>query len=92
MSYIAANHTQTMPMMSSLHWSGGRQDTGLLGAETYQYTCGDWVCTVQYPVVPNTIYTITAEYTLLEGHAPILMWEGTLQNGTITPTSYRYNP
>src|SRR5512133_1592745 len=40
MVYLAANHTGTVSMMSDLSWSGGKQDTGSLGAETYVYTSG----------------------------------------------------
>jgi FlaG/FlaF family flagellin (archaellin) len=41
MTYLAANHTQTIPIMPTSHWSGGRVGTGLVGAELYQYTNGE---------------------------------------------------
>ena len=84
MTYIAANHTQTMPLMQSFHWSGGKQDTGGLGSETYQYTGGSWIIKLQYPVVPNPDYTITANYS--DGTC-IFDWTGTYHNGVMTQTS-----
>jgi len=83
MVYIAANHTQTLPLMQTLHWSGGRQDTGVVGSETYQYTGADWEMMIQYPVVPNPTYTINVNYTAGGGFT----WAGTCINGVIAQTS-----
>ena len=88
MLYIAANHTQTAQLMQAMSWSGGRQDTGLLGSETYQYNSGDWSLTIQYPLVPNPTYTITANYSSSNG---TVFWTGTYQNGVITETSNDIN-
>jgi hypothetical protein len=85
MTYIAANHTQTLPLMQTIHWSGGKQDTGgMLGSETYQYISGGWTIVLQYAVVLNPLYAITANYT---ANGETLNWEGTYQNGVITETS-----
>ena len=89
MAYIQANHTQTAQLMTNLNWTGGRQDTGLLGAETYIYNSTNWTITIQYPVVPNPIYTINATYS--SGNAAVA-WQGTYQNGAITETNYTFNP
>jgi hypothetical protein len=83
MTYIAANHTQTMSLMPTAHWSGGKQDIGLLGSETYQYTADNWAMMLQYPVVQNPKYTITANYTAGGGFS----WTGTCINGIVTQTS-----
>ncbi len=87
MVYIAANHTQTIPLMETISWTGGRQDAGLLGSEKYQYTSGNWTMMLQYPVVPNPIYTITANYTAGDGFS----WMGTYQNGVLNQTSSTIN-
>ena len=84
MLYIAANHTQTLPFMTDLSWSGGKQDTGLLGSETYVYTNGSWSIVIDYPVVPNPTYTITIDYS---SAGATINWIGTYQNQTLTETS-----
>ncbi len=83
MTYIAANHTQSLPLMTSFHWTGSRDTSGVLGAETYQYTGNDWKVIVEYPVVPNPTYTVTAQYTAGGGFS----WTGTCINGVIAETS-----
>jgi hypothetical protein len=84
MLYIEANHTQTIPLMQNLEWSGGRQETGLLGSEKYLYSSGNWELQIQYPVVPNPLYSLTANYT--SGNMTVA-WSGTYQNGILTETS-----
>ncbi len=88
---IKTNHPETAPTMSNLNWAGGRQDTGLVGAETYVYnSTNGWTVTIQYPVVPNPIYTITATYA--SGNMAV-DWQGTIEsNGIITETTYTYTP
>jgi hypothetical protein len=88
MLYIEANHTQTIPLMQNLDWSGGRQETGLLGSETYLYCSGNWALQIQNPVVPNPIYSITANYT---SSNMTVAWTGTYQNGTLTETGNAIN-
>jgi hypothetical protein len=88
MVYIEANNTQTVPLMQSLAWSGGRQETGLLGSETYLYTSGNWMVQIQYPVVANPLYTITANYS--SGDVKVY-WVGTCQNSPIKETSKTIN-
>jgi len=91
MAYIEANHTETAQFMQNLNWTGGNTTPqGIVGAETYSYTSDGWNVTMQYPVVPNPIYSITANYTTPT--QTIVAWQGTWQNGTITETSYKYNP
>jgi hypothetical protein len=83
MVYIAANHTITFPLIQGLAWSGGKQDTGLLGSETYLYRGGNWSISIQNPVVPKPIYTITANYS---SNGCIFGWVGTYQNGEVDET------
>ncbi len=84
MLYLAANHTGTMPLMSDLSWSGGKQDTGLVGAETYVYTSGSWSMVIDYPVVPNPTCIVTVDYS---SHDATVNWVGTYMNQTFRETS-----
>ena len=88
MVYIEANHTETVQVMQNLNWSGGRQETGLLGSEKYVYCSGNWSVSIQYPVVPNPTYTITANYS---SQTVTVDWSGTYQNGALTETSQNIN-
>ncbi|MCL4429597.1 MAG: hypothetical protein M1167_02475 [Chloroflexi bacterium] len=95
MAYIKAYHTQTGQYMQGFMWSGGRMTAmGMMGSETYSYQSSGWNMTMQYPVVPNPIYTITAQYTSTGMHSgnALVTWQGTMQNGTVTETDYKYNP
>jgi hypothetical protein len=95
MAYIKTNHPETAQFMNNLTWTGGRttpQD--ILGAETYTYTSQGWNVTIQYPVIANPVYAITADYSAAStGGASIpyrVIWQGTLENATITETSYTF--
>ncbi len=87
--YIATNHTDIASLTENLTWAGGRQETGLLGSETYVYTTGNWNVTITNPVVPNPPYTINAVYTDTANQVSI-KWQGTYQNNAITETSFNY--
>ena len=89
--FIETNHPETAQFMGELVWSGGREDTGLLGAETYNYESQGWKVTISYPVIANPTYDITANYSVPPGIISIpyaVIWEGTWENGTITETNY----
>lgn len=89
-AYIQANHTDAAQYLTDLNWSGGRATPeGLVGAETYIYTSGNWNLTIQYPVIPNPIYTINATYTSTDIS---IIWHGTSENGIITETDYAKTP
>ena len=95
MAYIKTNHPETAQFMNNLTWTGGRTTPpDILGAETYTYTSQGWNVTIQYPVIQNPIYTITADYSATSaGGASIpyrVIWQGTLENATITETSYTF--
>lgn len=96
MNYIKTYHQQTAQYMQTLSWSGGRTTPeGLVGAEIYVYQSTGWTVIIQYPVVPNPVYTITAEYASLTSQVysenMLILWEGKLQNGVITETNYKFN-
>ena len=90
MDFIESTHPETAQVMKEFSWTGGRVTlTNLLGAETYMYYSQGWNVTLRYPVVPNPLYTIIADYS-----APFLgipyriIWQGTVRDSMITETSY----
>jgi uncharacterized protein (UPF0333 family) len=87
--YIATNHMDIASLTSNISWTGGRQETGLVGSETYIYISGNWNVTITNPVIPDPIYTLTAVYTDTASHVTIA-WAGTYHNETITQTGYDY--
>jgi|GEM_PF-676766 len=88
MNFIRGSHAETIQFMNNLSWTGGRQETGLLGSETYIYTSAEWIVSLTYPVVPNPTYTINATYS--SGGISIF-WQGLCENQTVTETSYSSN-
>jgi hypothetical protein len=86
MTYVRINHPETAQCMKSLSWTGGNiTPKGVVGGATYSCTSDGWNVTMQYPVVPNALYSITANYVAPSAHVAC---QGTWQNGTITETSY----
>ena len=87
--YIATNHADIASLTENLTWAGGRQETGLVGSETYIYSAGNWNVTITNPVVLDPTYTISAVYTDTANQVTI-EWQGTYQNNAITETSFNY--
>ena len=54
-AYVGSNHPETEQFMNNMSWIGGREDTKLLGAETYSYQSQGWNVTISYPIVANPI-------------------------------------
>jgi cell division protein FtsB len=90
MDYIGFNHPETEQFMNELMWTGGRTTpAGLLGAETYVYTSDGWIFTINYPVVANPVYNVTADYSVPFTGIPYrIIWKGLWQNWCITEDSY----
>lgn len=91
MSYIEANHPETAQFMNELTWTGGREETGLLGAETYNFESQGWAVTISYPVVLNPTYEVTADYSVPEGTVSIpysVNWVGTWENSTVMEADF----
>jgi hypothetical protein len=84
--YIQQNHPDVATLLADVSWTGGRSDSATLGSETYVYSGHDWIFTVQYPVVLDPIYSITATYA---GDA--VSWQGTFENNQIHETYYNFN-
>ncbi len=97
MTFIKTNHNETALYLQNLNWTGGRATPeGLVGSETYIYLAQAWNLTMQYSLVPDPIYSVTANYTLpgaRDGEfKTVVAWQGTWQNGTIIETSYNFTP
>ncbi len=91
MAFIGSSHEATLQFMSDLTWTGGREETSLLGAETCAYQSGGWNVTIKYPVVPNPTYNITVEYSTASNEPSIpyhIAWQGTWQDGCVTEASF----
>jgi hypothetical protein len=90
MSFIRTTHPETAQFMIDLVWTGGRvTPPHLVGAETYMYYSQGWNVTISYPVVPNPIYKIVADYSATGISIPYrIIWNGTWQNEVINETSY----
>jgi hypothetical protein len=91
MEYIEANHPETAQLMGELVWTGGKVETGLLGAEIYNYESEGWNVTISYPVIVNPVYDVTVNYSVPDGVISIpyaVIWEGTWENGTVTEASF----
>ncbi len=92
-AYIGSNHSETTQFMNIQSWTGGRQETGLLGSETYIYQAQGWAVTIQYPVIPDPTYSVTVEYSVASGSIGIpyhVSWQGTWNDGCITEASYTF--
>ncbi len=95
MLHIKTSHPETAPFMDGLAWTGGRQNSNGVGAETYSYRSGGWNLTINYPVVANAVYSIRADYSALSSSEIIsvpyrIIWQGNWQNGEITETEYTF--
>ena len=90
MYYIKANHPETAQFMKDLVWTGGRvTPQNIVGAETFMYYSQGWNVTINYPVVPNAIYNIVADYSATSIGIPYrIIWQGTWQNEVINEKSY----
>ncbi len=87
--YIATNHADIASLTTGLTWTGGLQETGVVGSVTYIYLAGNWNVTITNPVVPDPVYTISAVYTDT-ANAVTIEWLGTYENEAITETDYNY--
>ena len=90
MAYVKIKHSKTAQFMTDLSWTGSRFDSEELGNETYVYYADSgWTVTVQWLLVSNPVYDVSAE---LNSDENFILWQGTYQNGTIKETSYHQSP
>lgn len=87
--YIATNHADIASLTTDLTWTGGMQETGVVGSVTYVYLAGNWNVTITNPVVLDPVYTISAVYTDT-ANAVTIEWLGTYENEAVTETGYNY--
>jgi len=99
MAHIKANHKETAQYMQSLSWTGKDiTPEGWTGGAIYSYQNGGWNITLQHAVgLPPSIwsptfYSMTATFTSQVSGKVIASWQGKLENGLITETSYKYSP
>jgi hypothetical protein len=79
-AYLQINHPETIQFVGNLNWTGGREDNGLLDAETYTYQAQGWNVTVLFSVVASPIYNLIVDYSTASDEASIpygVVWEGT---------------
>lgn len=87
LAYMRSARPATAQFMTDLSWRGGRLDTGSADVETYVYYASDWEVRVEWPLVANPAYKVTATYSL---GTTLIVWEGSYQNGTIKETRYSF--
>ena len=95
MIYIKSSHPETSQLMNNLVWTGGRTTPeNIIGAETYTYLSQGWNVTIQYPVILNPVYKITADYSVVPDSGVAIpyrvIWQGNWENGSVTETSYTF--
>jgi hypothetical protein len=91
--YLQGTHNETSTYMHDMNWQGGRMDMGgMVGSDKYNYMGNGWNVTIQNAVVWHPIYTVTAVYTPTNMQTAMMTWAGEIFNGTVTETSYQYNP
>ena len=90
MYYLKSNHPETAQFMNNLVWTGGRvTPQNAIGAETYMYYSQGWNVTINYPVIPNPVYSVVADYSAIGISIPYrVVWKGTWQNEVINETNY----
>ncbi|MBM4431321.1 MAG: DUF333 domain-containing protein, partial [Chloroflexi bacterium] len=86
LAYLAKNYEGQAPA-AGLAWTETHtKPEGLVGGESYEYTAGDWLIAVSYPVVApeNVVYTIA-----VNNQATGFRWEGQVDaRGQVTETSF----
>lgn len=98
MDYIKINHSETAQYMQSFSWTGGDiTPDGLAGGIWYAYQSSGWNIKIEFPVAlpPGSIttYSLTANYAANVTLGNIIVsWQGTMQNSTITESSYTFTP
>jgi len=91
MQYIKTNHPETAQFTKDLVWSGGEVPQNFVGSSTYSYYSKGWNLTMTYPVVPNPIYKVIADYSATHVGIPYrVIWEGTWQDETIKENNYTF--
>lgn len=85
LTYVKKNHLPGAPS-ADLQWTGRNATIpGVLGGTHFEFTSGDWLMTVSFPIVApdNVIYTV-----ILQNNTTGFYWEGKLDayGAVIDPT------
>jgi len=86
LAYLTENYGGTAPGAGLAWVETHTKPEGLVGGESYEYTTGDWVIAVSYPVVApeNVVYTIAVSNATTG-----FLWEGQVDaQGQVTETSF----
>jgi serpin B len=77
LAYLAATYGQRAPALDLAWTEKDTTPTNIVGGSSVEYRAGNWVLTVQYPIVlpENTIYQVTAD----DGSG--FHWEGEVNAG-----------
>jgi hypothetical protein len=86
LAYLVESYDSEAPVAGLVWTEAHTKPEGLVGGESYEYTSGDWLIAVSYPVVApeNVVYTITV------GNATTgFRWEGQVDaQGQVTEISF----
>jgi hypothetical protein len=86
LAYLAENYGRQAPAVGLAWVETHTKPEGLVGGESYEYTAGDWLIAVSYPVVApeNVVYTITVSNATTG-----FRWEGQVDaQSQVTETSF----
>jgi serpin B len=86
LTYLTGNFGDQAPATGLVWTEKQTKPEGLVGTDSYEYTSGDWVIDVSYPVVApeNVVYTIA-----VTNQNTGFRWEGQVDaNGVVTETSF----
>jgi serine protease inhibitor len=90
LAYLAQNYAGQAPAAGLTWTEKNTTPQGLVGAESYEYSTGDWIITVAYPVVApeSVVYTI-----VVANQATGFHWEGKVDAaGQVTETASQETP
>jgi hypothetical protein len=102
--YLIENHEEIQQYLNVYGLTGGRvaPPEGFDGSETYRYVGVawnetalyevGWTITVQYPVVPDPVYSVNVTYVPDGTEQAIIDWQGTWQDGAVTEAVYSCAP
>jgi putative hemolysin len=86
LAYLGENYADRAPAAGLAWMEAHTKPEGLVGGESYEYTAGDWLIAVSYPVVApeNVIYTI-----VVSDETNGFRWEGHVDaQGQVTEISF----
>lgn len=85
LAYLVENYGSEAPAAGLVWTETHTKPEGLVGGESYEYTAGDWLITVSYPIVApeNVVYTV-----VVSNATTGFRWEGQVDaQGQVTKTS-----